>query len=119
MPAPCTTPHGLAPLTAVGTGNRLFTTALSRVRPHETGSAAGLLNAVQQLGATLGTAVLGTAFLRTIGVGAVRAAGVVHAAQVAFWLAAGLLAATTMTASLMLGRHLQAEGDFGGPSTPR
>ncbi|MGW1024528.1 MFS transporter [Streptomyces sp. NPDC002577] len=113
----------LIALTAVGTGNGVFTvpfftTALSRVRPHETGSAAGLLNAVQQLGATLGTAVLGTAFLRTIGVGAARAAGALHAAQVAFWLAAGLLAATAMTASLMLGRHLRAEAGFGGPATP-
>jgi hypothetical protein len=36
-----------------------FSTALHRVRPHETGSAAGLLNAVQQLGGTLGVALLG------------------------------------------------------------
>jgi EmrB/QacA subfamily drug resistance transporter len=40
-----------------------FTTALSRVRPHETGSAAGLLNSVQQLGGTLGVALLGRAYL--------------------------------------------------------
>jgi predicted MFS family arabinose efflux permease len=40
-----------------------FTTALSRVEPHETGSAAGLLNSVQQLGATVGVALLGTTYL--------------------------------------------------------
>ncbi len=42
-----------------------FTAALSRVRPHETGSAAGLLNAVQQLGGTLGVALLGGLYLGT------------------------------------------------------
>lgn len=40
-----------------------FTAALHRVRPHETGSAAGLLNAVQQLGGTLGVALLGGLYL--------------------------------------------------------
>ncbi|WP_225440055.1 MFS transporter [Amycolatopsis eburnea] len=40
-----------------------FTAALARVRPHETGSAAGLLNAVQQLGGTLGVALLGGLYL--------------------------------------------------------
>src|SRR5262249_50865303 len=64
-------PWALLPALAVaGAGNGLFTvpfftTALSRVRPHETGSAAGLLNAVQQFGGTLGVAVLGTAFFHT------------------------------------------------------
>ncbi|MEV7092029.1 MFS transporter [Amycolatopsis sp. NPDC051045] len=53
-----------------------FTAALHRVRPHETGSAAGLLNAVQQLGGTLGVALLGGLYLGTgtataaLGVGA-------------------------------------------------
>ena len=53
-----------------------FTAALHRVRPHETGSAAGLLNAVQQLGGTLGVAILGGRYLATgsaaaaLGVGA-------------------------------------------------
>ncbi len=40
-----------------------FSTALSRVRPHETGSAAGLLNSVQQLGGAIGVAGLGAAYL--------------------------------------------------------
>ncbi|MGW5748634.1 MFS transporter [Amycolatopsis sp. NPDC003861] len=42
-----------------------FTAALGRVRPPETGSAAGLLNAVQQLGGTLGVALLGGLYLGT------------------------------------------------------
>lgn len=39
-----------------------FTGALSRLEPQEAGSAAGLLNAVQQLGGTLGVAVLGSLY---------------------------------------------------------
>ncbi|MEV4057500.1 MFS transporter [Amycolatopsis sp. NPDC049688] len=56
-----------------------FSAALDRVRPAETGSAAGLLNAVQQLGGTLGVALLGGLYLGTgtaaaaLGVGAVLA----------------------------------------------
>ncbi|HZZ50399.1 MAG TPA: MFS transporter [Pseudonocardia sp.] len=43
-----------------------FSSALHQVRPHEVGSAAGLLNAVQQFGATLGVAVLGGVFLHAL-----------------------------------------------------
>ena len=76
-----------------------FTSALSRVRPHETGSAAGLLNAVQQLGATLGIALLGTTFLHG------------HSPARAFWLAAALVIATTVTTALMLApRSLRGVG---------
>ncbi|MFK4084540.1 MFS transporter [Kribbella sp. NPDC020789] len=58
----------VAALGVCGAGVGLFTTAffteaLRRVEPQETGSAAGLLNAVQQFGGTLGVAVLGTIFL--------------------------------------------------------
>ncbi|WP_433141840.1 MFS transporter [Actinomadura nitritigenes] len=90
----------LGALALAGTGNGLFTVpfftaALARVRPHETGSAAGLLNAVQQFGGTLGIAVLGTAFFRAL------PHGPASAAQVAFGLAAALLAAAAGTAVLM------------------
>ncbi|RSM53179.1 MFS transporter [Amycolatopsis sp. WAC 01376] len=66
-----------------------FTAALSVVRPHETGSAAGLLNAVQQVGATLGIAVFGTVFLRG------------HSSAQAFSLAAMLVVATMAATALM------------------
>lgn len=87
-------PWPLLPVLAVcGVGQGLFTvpfftTALHRVRPHETGSAAGLLNAVQQLGSTLGVALLGSVFLA-------RGAGA------AFGTAAGLLVATGVAGALM------------------
>ncbi|HVV07667.1 MFS transporter [Amycolatopsis sp.] len=63
------TPALWAPLAVCGLGMGLFTVpffgnALSRVGRHETGSASGLLNAVQQLGASFGVALLGTVFFR-------------------------------------------------------
>ncbi|MCR6487186.1 MFS transporter [Amycolatopsis sp. OK19-0408] len=62
-----------------------FTAALHRVRPHETGSAAGLLNAVQQLGGTLGVALLGGLYLGGVTATAVLgvAAGLTVAAALA------------------------------------
>ncbi|MCP2256571.1 drug resistance transporter, EmrB/QacA subfamily [Streptoalloteichus tenebrarius] len=103
----------LVPLAVGGIGNGLFTvpfftTALSRVRPHETGSAAGLLNAVQQFGGTLGIAVLGTTFLHTFATGGhtglMPAAASLDAVQLAFWLAAGMIAVVAVTSALMLTR---------------
>ena len=92
-------PWPLLPALAVGGlgvglfATPFFTLALHRVRPEETGSAAGLLNAVQQLGGTLGVAVLGTVFFR---------AGTAEAgARDALWVAAGVIVATAVTAALM------------------
>ncbi|MEV6834805.1 MFS transporter [Streptomyces sp. NPDC051133] len=80
----------LPALALIGLGAGLFTPAfftlaLHPLRPHEVGSAAGLLNAVQQLGATLGVAVLGSVYL---------AGGGLTAAQDACWVAMGLLGVT-------------------------
>jgi EmrB/QacA subfamily drug resistance transporter len=61
-----------------------FAAALHRVRPHETGSAAGLLNAVQQLGGTLGVALLGGLYLSS------------GTATTAFDVAAGLTVAAAV-----------------------
>lgn len=89
----------LAALGIIGIGVGLFTpafftSALHVVRPQEVGSAAGLINAVQQLGATLGVAVLGSVYVAN--------APALHAVQVAFWVAAALLVVTAGTAALML-----------------
>ncbi|MGK5556932.1 MFS transporter [Actinomadura kijaniata] len=95
----------LAALALCGVGNGLFapaffTTALSRVRPHETGSAAGLLNAVQQFGGTLGTALLGRVFLH-----ALAAHSAAHAIRLTFWCAAGVVAATAAAGAFMTARE--------------
>ncbi|GAB7106688.1 MFS transporter [Streptomyces phaeofaciens JCM 4814] len=92
-----------AALAVAGLGTGLFTppffsTALSTVGPQETGSAAGLLNAVQQLGGTLGLAVVGGVYL-----GAADSVGT--AAQRALGVAAVLLAATAVAATAMTARR--------------
>jgi EmrB/QacA subfamily drug resistance transporter len=94
----------LVALTACGIGLGLFTvpffaTTLARVAPHETGSAAGLLNAVQQLGATLGIAALGTVFLR--GLGDHDQVTATAAVEQAFWVALALTALTAVAALIM------------------
>ncbi|MEV0374538.1 MFS transporter [Streptomyces sp. NPDC050636] len=85
-----------------------FTVALRPVMPQEIGSAAGLLNAVQQIGATLGVAVLGSIYLNNAGSGGPVAA--LHAVQIAFWIAVGLLAASVLSSRLMIERRTQEEG---------
>ncbi|MFC8717126.1 MFS transporter [Kitasatospora sp. NPDC057198] len=80
-----------------------FTTALAGVRPHETGSAAGLLNAVQQFGATLGTALLGGVFLARLDGVPDPAAGSLPAARLVFAVAVGLVAAVVPAARAMVG----------------
>ncbi|HEY4452759.1 MAG TPA: MFS transporter [Pseudonocardiaceae bacterium] len=76
----------------------LFTVALHNVAPHETGSAAGLLNAVQQLGATFGVALLGSVFF---GSGASRALVV----------AAGMVLLTAIGAAIMVNGARRRSGD--------
>ncbi|ANP56455.1 MFS transporter [Streptomyces griseochromogenes] len=93
--APGHYPAALLPcLALIGLGAGLFTPAfftlaLHPLRPQEIGSAAGLLNAVQQLGATVGVAVLGSVYLAGADTGTPDAAP--HAAQAACWTATALV----------------------------
>ncbi|MFH8570522.1 MFS transporter [Streptomyces sp. NPDC017993] len=77
-----------------------FTIALKPLQPQEIGSAAGLLNALQQLGATLGVAILGSVYLNSAEPGGPSAA--LHAVQVAFWVAVALVVVTFFTSRLMI-----------------
>jgi MFS family permease len=93
-------------LAVAGLGTGLFTppffsTALDGVGPQETGSAAGLLNAVQQLGGTLGVAVAGGIYLA--GADAPHAA-----AQAALATAVAILAATAIAAAAMTSHRTTA-----------
>ncbi|MFJ9690599.1 MFS transporter [Kitasatospora sp. NPDC101183] len=117
---PAALPFALA---VAGLGSGLFTPpfftgALRGVGPQETGSAAGLLNAVQQLGGTLGVAVVGGVYLigttGTIGttraVGAVGADAPATAAQAALATAGAVLAAAAVAATAMTSRRAGARG---------
>ncbi|MEW5355743.1 MFS transporter [Streptomyces sp. 16-176A] len=105
--APGAYPRGLPfalALTGLGAGlftPPFFTAALGAVGPQETGSAAGLLNAVQQLGGTLGVALVGGVYLGAAGTP--RAA-----AEHALGVAAVLLAATAAAAGVMTARRRPA-----------
>ncbi|MFE4552360.1 MFS transporter [Streptomyces sp. NPDC056785] len=109
---PGTYPNALpCALVVAGLGTGLFTppfftAALSGVGPQETGSAAGLLNAVQQLGGTLGVAVVGGVYLA--GDGTSR-----DAAQTALGTAGAVLAATAVAAVTMTARPRNRAGGLG------
>ncbi|MGW2021410.1 hypothetical protein [Streptomyces decoyicus] len=102
-----------------GSGQGLFavpffttaTAALHRVRPHDSGSAAGLLNAARQLGGTLGIALLGTIFLPTAADGPSEPArAVLNGARHAFWVSVGLIAATGIAAAFLHARFPRQPG---------
>jgi EmrB/QacA subfamily drug resistance transporter len=87
----------LAALAICGLGIGLFTPAffsgaLHSLQPQEIGSAAGLLNAVQQLGGTLGVAVFGTLFFNYDTPATPRNAA--HAAELVFAIAGPVVVAT-------------------------
>lgn len=108
--APVDSPALLAALAVSGLGSGaftvpFFTAALSQVSPRETGSAAGLLNAVQQLGATLGVAALGTIFLHGL-----ASSGPAEAVRHTFWVALVLTGLAAATAAGMRQRGGRAAG---------
>ncbi len=84
-----------------------FTTGLHGVSPQEIGSAAGLLNAVQQLGATLGVAVLGSVYFLSAETG--RPDTALHAVQVVFLVAVGLIVLCLPASALMVRTGAHAE----------
>ncbi|MEU9129387.1 MFS transporter [Kitasatospora sp. NPDC048540] len=105
------TPWQLAPalaVTGLGMGFVMapfFDTVLASVEPHETGSASGTLTSVQQLGAALGTAILGTVFFEQI-----KGASFVHAEQVTLWVEIAMLA-VVFGAIFLLPKHARPQGD--------
>ncbi|MFF4269822.1 MFS transporter [Streptomyces sp. NPDC001536] len=106
----------LCALGVVGIGVGLFspaffTLALAPLQPQEIGSAAGLLNAVQQLGATLGVAILGSVYLSSADTGGAAAA--LHAVQLAFWVAAALVVVSFVTSRSMVDRDAGAGAGAG------
>ncbi|GJF31732.1 hypothetical protein KNE206_44320 [Kitasatospora sp. NE20-6] len=105
------TPWQLAPalaVTGLGMGFVMapfFDTVLASVEPHETGSASGTLTSVQQLGAALGTAILGTVFFEQI-----KSASFVHAEQFTLGVEIAMLAVVFL-AVFLLPQHARPQGD--------
>ncbi|MCC3777477.1 MFS transporter [Streptomyces sp. UNOB3_S3] len=124
--------QGAPALVVVGLGMGLvmgpfFQTVLTAVEPHETGSAAGTLTAVQQFGSALGSAVLGTVFFAALAgratgateadatgaAGAAARLGHSRAMEITLGAEAGLLA-VTLLASFLLPRRTGRNHD--GPA---
>ena len=85
----------------------LFDLILGDVRMDQLGSASGVLECVQQFGAALGVAVLGTVFFNAFGVHELADAGpAVHAAKLIGDIALGLTALAFLLVFL-LPRHAQ------------
>ncbi len=74
----------------------LFSIITGEIDDHEIGTASGLLEALQQLGASLGVAVLATLFFAHLGQGASRAA-----IEIPLWAALGLIAVAFPIAGLL------------------
>jgi EmrB/QacA subfamily drug resistance transporter len=73
----------------------LFDVVLAAVTDRETGSASGVLNALQQLATALGVAVLGTIFFDA------AAAGLNHALELTTWVEVGSLVALLAVSPLL------------------
>ena len=104
--------HFTAPLLIAGVGMGmvfvpLFDIILAGVADHEVGSASGVLQALQQLGMSLGVAGLGTLFFGLLGSHVDRAADFVAASGPTILVTVALLAAAFAIAFL-LPRHARA-----------
>ena len=102
----------------------LSATALFGVSPHDAGVASGLLNTAQQIGGSLGIAVMNTiaasattAYILANGPAAAQA-GVVHGFTVAFAVSAGVLAVAAVVVLITINadRHSLSQHDVGVPA---
>jgi MFS family permease len=88
----------------------LANTSLTGVAPHDAGVASAMVNTTQQIGGSLGTALLNTIFTTTVagyltihGIGAAsQAHAAIHGYNVAFWVSAGGLALATVLIALFI-----------------
>ena len=105
----------VAPLLVNGLGMGLFIvpvfdTIIAAVSDAETGSAAGVLNAIQQLGGAIGVAVLGTIFFA-----ALRHEGFATALRHTIWWDVGGLALMLLLTPLLPSRARPAPAPDGAP----
>jgi hypothetical protein len=84
----------------------LFDIILGGLADHEVGSASGVLQAVQQLGMSLGVAVFGTVLFGALGFAADRKVDFAHAAELTTLIAIAMLLAASAIA-LLMPRHVR------------
>ncbi|GAB2846489.1 MFS transporter [Actinocorallia aurea] len=89
-----------------------FDTVLASVEPHETGSASGTVTSVQQLGAALGTAILGTVFFDSLPISGYAGA---EDATIAALL---VMLAVVFAAVFLLPRHARPQEPQGVEAAP-
>lgn len=91
----------------------LTNTALVGVGDHDAGVASALVNTAQQVGGSLGTALLNTIFISavssymlahqsTAAAPATRQAAVVHSYTIAFWVGAALIGFAALAAAVLV-----------------
>jgi EmrB/QacA subfamily drug resistance transporter len=98
----------------------MFEIIVGDVADHEVGSASGVLQAVQQLGMSLGIAAIGTVFFGAIGSHAARA-DFLSAAELTTLITVGLIAAAFAVSHLLpkQARQPHVPADFGGVEPAR
>jgi MFS family permease len=89
----------------------MFEIVVGDVADHEVGSASGVLQAVQQLGMSLGIAAIGTVFFGALGSHAVRA-DFISAAELTTLITVGLIAAAFAVSYLLPRQARQPQADF-------
>jgi EmrB/QacA subfamily drug resistance transporter len=112
--------HFVGPLFVSGIGMGavfmpLFDIVVGGLEDHQVGSASGLLQALQQLGAAMGVAVIGTVFFGALGSHAGHERDFLHAAELTTLIAVGLLAVAFAIGFLM---PKQARESVGSPTEP-
>jgi hypothetical protein len=110
--------HFVGPLFVSGIGMGavfmlLFDIVVGGLEDHQVGSASGLLQALQQLGAARGVAVIGTVFFGALGSHAGHERDFLHAAELTTLIAVGLLAVAFVIGFLM---PKQAKGQEATPA---
>jgi EmrB/QacA subfamily drug resistance transporter len=100
----------------------LFEIIVGDVADHEVGSASGVLQAVQQLGMSLGVAAIGTVFFGLLGAHADRTRDFVAAAQTTTLITVGLIAVAIVVGFLLPKQarvpHAPVEGSASGVVEP-
>jgi MFS family permease len=105
----------------------LSATALSGVANHDAGVASAMVNTTQQVGASLGTAILNTIFTTALASyvaahgtsPAAQASGAIYGYNVAFTVSAALLAIAGILAALFIRRPADMVVDNGTPIKDR